>query len=90
MTRVIATPLLLLASNTFMTFAWYYHLKEKSWALWVAIALSWCMALPEYCLQVPANRLGDRGWGGPFTTPQLKIMQEAIPLTVFGVFSRVV
>lgn len=82
--------LLLLASNTFMTFAWYYHLRAKSWSLVAAIAVSWLIALPEYILQVPANRMGHVSHGGPFTLPQLKIIQEAITLTVFGVFSVVV
>ncbi len=79
--------LLLCASNLFMTFAWYYHLKAKSWPLLLAIGASWLIALPEYCLQVPGNRLGHAAWGGPFTAPQLKILQEAVTLTVFGLFS---
>jgi uncharacterized protein (DUF486 family) len=83
----LITVLLLVASNVFMTFAWYYHLKEKTWPLLLAILLSWLIALPEYALQVPANRLGHVSQGGPFTLPQLKILQEAITLTVFGVFS---
>ncbi len=69
-----------------MTFAWYYHLK-KPWTLLAAILISWLIALPEYILQVPANRLGHVDHGGPFTAPQLKIMQEAITLTVFTVFT---
>lgn len=84
------TVLLLLASNTFMTFAWYYHLKHKGWSLLTAIAISWLIALPEYILQVPANRLGHVSSGGPFTAPQLKIIQEGITLTVFGLFSWLV
>ncbi len=56
---------LLIASNTFMTFAWYYLLKQRSWPLLLAIAASWMIALPEYLLQVPANRLGHLGFGGP-------------------------
>ncbi len=86
----LSTVLLLVASNTFMTFAWYYHLKGQGWSLFTAIAVSWLIALPEYILQVPANRLGHVQHGGPFTLPQLKIIQEAITLTVFGVFSIVV
>lgn len=86
----LSTVLLLTASNIFMTFAWYYHLKDKGWALWQAIAISWFIALFEYILMVPANRLGHVSHGGPFTLPQLKIIQEAITLTVFGVFSIVV
>lgn len=81
---------LLIASNVFMTFAWYYHLKIKTWPLVTAIAVSWFIALFEYCLQVPANRIGHVGHGGPLTAPQLKIIQEAITLTVFGIFSVMV
>lgn len=85
------TPVvLLLLSNVFMTFAWYYHVKAKSWPLVTAIVLSWGIAFFEYCLQVPANRLGSQQFGGPFTTPQLKILQEGITLTVFAVFSVLV
>jgi uncharacterized protein len=73
------TILLLIGSNLFMTAAWYGHLKHKSWPLWAAIAVSWLIALPEYCLQVPANRWGH----GTFTAPQLKIIQEVITLAVF-------
>lgn len=78
---------MLVMSNIFMTFAWYYHLKMKSWTVFVAILASWGIALFEYCLQVPANRLGHIEHGGTFTAPQLKIMQEGITLTVFAVFS---
>lgn len=85
--RVLATIGLLVASNTFMTFAWYYHLKQRAWALLGAILISWLIALPEYCLQVPANRVGHVGWGGPLGAPQLKIIQEAITLLVFSLFS---
>ncbi|MCL4742790.1 MAG: DMT family protein [Phycisphaerales bacterium] len=86
MTKALLTVLLLVASNLFMTFAWYGHLKARSWTLFTAIAVSWLIALPEYVLQVPANRIGHAGMGGPFTAPQLKILQEAITLTVFTVF----
>jgi uncharacterized protein (DUF486 family) len=78
---------LLLLSNVFMTFAWYYHLKMKGWGLLTAILVSWGIAFFEYCLQVPANRMGHVSGGGPFTAPQLKIIQEGITLTVFGIFS---
>ena len=81
----MSTILLLIASNVFMTFAWYGHLKFKESALWVAILASWGIAFFEYCLQVPANRWGH----GQFTAPQLKIIQEVITLLVFGVFSVV-
>ena len=77
------TILLLTLSNVFMTFAWYGHLKYKHSPLWIAILVSWGIAFFEYCLQVPANRLGSY----EFSTAQLKIMQEAITLVVFCVFS---
>jgi len=85
--RWLLTVLLLIGSNAFMTTAWYYHLKKHNWTIGVAIAISWLIALPEYCLQVPANRLGHVQHGGPFTAPQLKIVQEAITLIVFTIFS---
>ena len=77
------TIILLIAANVFMTFAWYGHLKFKETALWKVIIISWVIAFFEYCLQVPANRIGH----GTFTVAQLKIMQEVITLLVFGVFS---
>lgn len=83
----LATVLLLVASNTFMTFAWYYHVKQKAWPLLVAMLASWLIALPEYLLQVPANRIGHVDHGGPFTLSQLKIIQEAITLVVFVLFA---
>ncbi len=73
---------LLVASNVFMTAAWYGHLRHKSAPLWAAILVSWLIALPEYMLQVPANRFGH----GPFSAPQLKIIQEIISISVFVVF----
>lgn len=81
----MATIALLVASNLFMTFAWYWHLKGQgpSWPLWGIILASWLIALPEYCLAVTANRLGAQSLGGPFTPAQLKILQEAISITVF-------
>lgn len=79
----MATIFLLLISNTFMTFAWYGHLKRPSLPLVSAILISWLIALGEYCFQVPANRLGY----GQFTGYQLKIIQESITLVVFGVFA---
>ncbi len=79
----VAPILMLLASNVFMTFAWYGHLKHKVTAIWLAIAVSWLIALPEYTLAVPANRIGSAVW----TTAQLKTLQEVITLTVFAVFS---
>jgi len=74
MSRALAAVGLLLASNVFMTFAWYYPVKQKSWPLFMAIGISWLIALPEYLLQVPANRLGHIDHGGPFTLPQLKVL----------------
>lgn len=87
MSRVAATIALLVASNLFMTFAWYFHLKKSAWPLVMAIGISWLIALPEYILQVPANRIGHQNFGGPLSAPQLKIIQEAITLLVFGFFS---
>lgn len=81
---------MLVVSNTFMTFAWYYHVKQRAWPLLVAIGVSWMIALPEYVFQVPANRLGHVEHGGPFTLPQLKILQEAITLVVFSLFTVLV
>lgn len=81
----LLTPLLLIASNVLMTFAWYGHLRAPHWPLWLAILVSWGIALLEYCLAVPANRIGFTA--GVFTAQQLKVMQEAITLVVFAVFS---
>lgn len=88
--RLLATLGLLIASNTFMTFAWYYHVKQKHWPLLMAIGVSWLIALPEYVLQVPANRLGHVDYGGPLRLPQLKVLQEAITLVVFLAFTVLV
>ncbi|MCF8504414.1 MAG: DMT family protein [Caulobacter sp.] len=79
----LAPVLLLLASNVFMTFAWYGHLKHKGAALPLVILASWLIALPEYALAVPANRIGSAVW----STAQLKTIQEVITLLVFVVFS---
>jgi uncharacterized protein (DUF486 family) len=80
----LTTAILLVFSNVFMTFAWYGHLKYgHAWPLWKAILVSWCIALIEYCLAVPANRWGYTHFSGF----QLKIMQEVITLTVFLVFA---
>jgi uncharacterized protein (DUF486 family) len=78
------TILLLIASNVFMTFAWYYHLKDTGMPLWKAVMLSWGIAFFEYCLMVPANRLG---YLGGFSAFQLKMIQEVITLIVFSVFA---
>jgi uncharacterized protein (DUF486 family) len=79
----IKAALLLLASNTFMTAAWYGHLKFKKAPLLIAVLVSWGIALFEYMLQVPANRIGYRA----LSAYQLKVMQEAITLVVFMVFA---
>jgi uncharacterized protein (DUF486 family) len=81
---------LLFLSNIFMTIAWYWHLKGHGKGLPLYILLSWLIALPEYALAVPANRIGHISNGGPFTAPQLKMVQEAIALTVFVGFTIVV
>lgn len=81
--RGLLTVVLLFSSNVFMTFAWYGHLKHKDKALWIVILVSWGIAFFEYCLQVPANRLGS----GIFNNVQLKTIQEIVTLTVFAGFS---
>lgn len=89
----VYTIILLVFSNIFMTFAWYGHLKMKEYSwfeslpLFGVILFSWGIAFFEYCFQVPANRIGFQGNGGPFTLMQLKIIQEVITLTVFVLFS---
>ncbi|MEJ7683107.1 MAG: DMT family protein [Segetibacter sp.] len=75
---------LLIVSNIFMTFAWYWHLKDTGIPLWKAIIISWGIAFFEYCLTVPANRIGfTSGWNGF----QLKIIQEVITLVIFSFFA---
>ena len=81
----VATIGLLIASNIFMTFAWYGHLKFKTAPLFAVILISWGIAFFEYLLQVPANRIGH----GHFSAAELKTIQEVITLTVFGIFSVV-
>ena len=78
------TVLLLIASNIFMTFAWYGHLKDKGIPLWKAILISWGIAFFEYCLMVPANRYG---YADGFSGFQLKITQEVITVLVFSFFA---
>lgn len=96
LTKGLFTVLLLVASNTFMTFAWYGHLKfhEMKWSanlgLVAIILISWGIALFEYVFQVPANRIGFREHGGPFNLLELKVIQEVISLTVFVVISALV
>jgi uncharacterized protein (DUF486 family) len=95
MKTILATIGLLLLSNTFMTLAWYGHLRffGKSSAnhpsLWVIILISWGVAFFEYCFQVPANRIGFVEQGGPFSLVQLKVIQEVVTLVVFTLFSLV-
>lgn len=83
MIRIFLPIILLTLSNIFMTFAWYGHLKFKGTALWIVILISWGIAFFEYCLQVPANRIGH----GIYSAAQLKTIQEVITLVVFSVFS---
>ncbi len=94
--KAASTILLLLVSNTFMTFAWYGHLRfgQMKWAqslgLFAIILMSWGIAFFEYCAMIPANRIGFKGNGGPFSLWQLKVVQEVITLTVFTVFTLLV
>ena len=89
------TILLLIVSNVFMTLAWYGHLKlsetgvSSHWPLIGVIAFSWLIAFLESCCQVPANRIGFDGNGGPFTLMQLKVIQEVISLLVFCIIANV-
>lgn len=91
--RGLKTIIFLFISNTFMTFAWYGHLKFKdySWGknlgLFTVIVISWGLAFFEYLFQVPANEGGFKENGGPFNLVQLKTIQEAITLTVFMIFT---
>ncbi len=91
--KSVYTIILLILSNTFMTFAWYGHLKFKDmkWSENLGLAsiifISWGIALFEYALQVPANRIGFKENGGPFSLVELKVIQEVITLSVFVIFS---
>jgi len=91
----VYTILLLTVSNIFMTFAWYGHLKLQemkvisNWPLYAVILFSWGIALAEYSFQIPANRIGFNGNGGPFSLMQLKVIQEVITLIVFTIFTTV-
>lgn len=93
MKAAIITVVLLIISNVFMTLAWYGHLKlqqsgvSSNWPLYAVVLLSWGIALLEYSFQVPANRMGFEGNGGPYSLIQLKVMQEVITLVVFTVVS---
>lgn len=92
MSPAVLTIVFLIISNIFMTFAWYGHLKLSSsgistnWPLYAVIFFSWGIALLEYIFQVPANRMGFEGNGGPYSLIQLKVMQEVITLVVFVIF----
>ena len=81
------TPILLIISNIFMTFAWYGQLRFPNWTIATAIIVGWSIALLEYCFAVPANRIG---YAHGFTGGQLKIMQEVITLAVFAIFAALV
>ena len=83
MVKYILPIALLVCSNIFMTFAWYWHLKFRSGTLWIIVLISWGVAFFEYCFQVPANRIGNE----VFNATQLKTIQEVITLIVFSVFS---
>ena len=89
------TIILLILSNVFMTLAWYGHLRlqqsgvSNHWPLLGVIAFSWGIAFFEYCCQVPANRMGFEGNGGPFNLVQLKVIQEVISLAVFAVIANI-
>jgi len=93
--KYFLTILLLIGSNTFMTLAWYGHLKFAEWkwfsklGLVSIVLISWGIALFEYFFQVPANRIGFKGTGGPFTLAQLKVIQEVITLVVFVTFTLI-
>lgn len=89
--KALYTILLLMGSNVLMTLAWYGHLKlqemkiSTGWPLLGVIVFSWCVAFFEYCMAVPANRIGFQGNGGPYSLMQLKVIQEAVSLVVFTV-----
>ncbi len=91
--KALYTIALLIVSNIFMTFAWYGHLKLQetkaisNWPLYAVVLFSWGIALAEYSFQIPANRIGFQGNGGPFSLMQLKIIQEVITLVVFTLFT---
>ncbi|MCD7978086.1 MAG: DMT family protein [Tannerellaceae bacterium] len=93
--KAFTTIGLLVFSNIFMTFAWYGHLKLQetkvisNWPLYLVILFSWGIALAEYACQIPANRIGYQGNGGPFSLMQLKVIQEIITLIIFTIFSTV-
>ena len=93
--RALYTILLLILSNAFMTIAWYGHLKFKEYkwgqhlTLLSIILISWGIAFFEYLIQVPANRIGFKNYGGPFSLVELKVLQEVITLVVFVLFTLI-
>lgn len=89
MPKSLITILLLLASNTFMTIAWYGHLKYKNVGIFMAILISWGIAFLEYSLMIPANKIGSSQDGGPFNMWQLKIIQEVISISIFVIFTLI-
>jgi len=94
-TKALLTIGLLILSNTFMTIAWYGHLKLEEWdkfsklGIFTIILMSWGIALFEYMFQVPANKIGFKENGGPFSLVQLKVIQEVITLIVFTIFTLI-
>lgn len=94
--KSILTIGLLVLSNTFMTMAWYGHLKFAEWkwfnklGLIAIILISWGLAFFEYCFQVPANRIGFKNNGGPFSLVELKVIQEVVTLVVFVIFTLLI
>lgn len=93
LTPGVTTVILLVIANIFMYIAWYGHLKlqtagvTSNWPLYLVVVMSWGVALLEYSCQVPANRIGFEGNGGPYSLMQLKVMQEVITLVIFMIFS---
>lgn len=93
LTPGVTTIVLLVVANVFMYIAWYGHLKlqtagvSANWPLYAVVFLSWGVALFEYFFQIPANRVGFEGNGGPYSLMQLKVMQEVITLLIFVIFS---
>ncbi|MDY0202316.1 MAG: DMT family protein [Bacteroidales bacterium] len=94
--KAVLTIVLLILSNSFMVIAWYGHLKFAEWnwfsklGLVSIVLISWGIALFEYVFQVPANRIGFSGNGGPFSLIELKVIQEVITLVVFAIFTLLV
>ena len=93
MNKFIFTIIFLIIANVFMTLAWYGHLKMsatgliKNWPLIAIILVSWGIAFIEYCFQIPANKIGFQGNGGPYSLMQLKVLQEVISISIFIIFS---